>query len=482
MQPTKVSAATISPAVGVYESTSGDSICQLEEAFHNINNATRTEADCVETGPYGVNDTILLPAGTISSSLGGSGFLESQYDIILEGQGKDVSVLNNILLYFDGDAGSESITLKDFTVMGNTTFGIAGDSLQNMLVEGIEIDGQNLPINYEAAGIFATNVHSVTVRDSYIHDMHGYTGSGFESESGIAILVSDTNSNVVIERTTIDNTKTGVALGSHSSSFNITATIRNSTFANLVNDTNNGPSSLEAGTGIAAISDNGGNIIYTTANNTFYNITKAGSNPDYTGAAIFEFVEDSGGHITHTAQNNLFAADDGDNSGVVNYSRTLGSSIISPGDYTLTSSGGNVSNDTSLASFLNHTTDKHNQSSLASSLEPLADNGGQVPTIALKQGSPAIDAGTAVAGLSTDARGGSRVLGAATDSGAYEFSLANAGSNGAPNELAGKAIPGVPKTGFALLLNNPVITLLGTSLSAIILWVLSKRTKLRRFW
>ena len=53
-------------------------------------------------------------------------------------------------------------------------------------------------------------------------------------------------------------------------------------------------------------------------------------------------------------------------------------------------------------------------------LSPLSDNGGSVPTMALKKGSPAIDAGITIPTLTTDARGSVRPQGTAYDSGAYE--------------------------------------------------------------
>jgi hypothetical protein len=53
-------------------------------------------------------------------------------------------------------------------------------------------------------------------------------------------------------------------------------------------------------------------------------------------------------------------------------------------------------------------------------LGPLADNGGPTLTMALLPGSPAIDAGIVVAGITTDQRGVARPQGAAPDIGAFE--------------------------------------------------------------
>src|SRR5690606_1330171 len=78
--------------------------------------------------------------------------------------------------------------------------------------------------------------------------------------------------------------------------------------------------------------------------------------------------------------------------------------------------------------------DQNNVAALADTLLPLAFNGGYVPTMALKQGSPAIDAGITVAGLTTDARGVVRPQGLAYDAGAYESPYTKTNSGG---ELAG---------------------------------------------
>jgi len=53
-------------------------------------------------------------------------------------------------------------------------------------------------------------------------------------------------------------------------------------------------------------------------------------------------------------------------------------------------------------------------------LGPLADNGGDTLTHALLGGSPAIDNGTCVAGITTDQRGVTRPQGGTCDMGAYE--------------------------------------------------------------
>jgi hypothetical protein len=100
----------------------------------------------------------------------------------------------------------------------------------------------------------------------------------------------------------------------------------------------------------------------------------------------------------------------------------------------------------------------------------LQNNGGAVPTVALLEGSPAINAGTSIGGLATDARGSARVLGASADAGAYESSFGVAGNNA--------VVPKVPNTGFGLLKNNPVAVLAATLISSAIIYITARKYKL----
>ena len=75
---------------------------------------------------------------------------------------------------------------------------------------------------------------------------------------------------------------------------------------------------------------------------------------------------------------------------------------------------------TQLVQQVTNTKDQNSLTTLASTLSPLANNGGAVPTRALINGSPAIDSGLTLANILTDARGVARPAGLAFDSGAYE--------------------------------------------------------------
>ncbi len=224
--------------------------------------------------------------------------------------------------------------------------------------------------------------------------------------------------------------------GSGLTSGEINATIRNSTFTDLTGegDLLDGSGFFNAATGISAWALAGENtdsvINYTTINNTFSNITNINNG---TGAAISEVsaYEGSGSPsdatVHHTAQNDLYAVGNGSNA--VNYNRIDSSSLLGSGSggqgsFTTTSNGGNVSSDDSFGDLLTNPADQHGQNNLASFLGVLTDNGGITPTLALSEGSPAIDAGTNVSGMTTDQRGATRPQGNGFDAGAYESAFA----------------------------------------------------------
>ena len=105
-------------------------------------------------------------------------------------------------------------------------------------------------------------------------------------------------------------------------------------------------------------------------------------------------------------------------------------------------------------------------------LGPLQNNGGPTMTMALLPGSPAIDAGVAILGITTDQRGVSRPQGTAPDIGAYEspyvtpfVSLAQ------PTITYGTAdvtLSGVISAGTQIPTGSVAITLNGTTQSAVI--------------
>ena len=82
-----------------------------------------------------------------------------------------------------------------------------------------------------------------------------------------------------------------------------------------------------------------------------------------------------------------------------------------------------------------------NLSGLDPRLGPLASNGGPTPTRALLAGSPALDAGTAVAAPATDQRGVVRPQGTGIDIGAFEVAVAAQPPDGGPPVAADTTAP-----------------------------------------
>ncbi|USN95589.1 MAG: hypothetical protein H6793_00255 [Candidatus Nomurabacteria bacterium] len=423
--PKSADAATFNVATGS-SATNADSICQLEEAIANINDGTRTNADCIETGAYGTDDTINLPVGTIDGSLSGSGLALLNNSTKIIGQGRGVSVVDDLAIGLFGN-GTGVLEVSNLTMTGGG---------EGVGIGGIEADVtvNNVDIDLEGTGTTAiyTENSNLTVRDSYLHNSD-MSGSGMSLM--VATVMGGSGSRTVnIDRTTFADGPAGLMIQA-GSGFTLNANVKNSTFTDLHGDAN---SMYQSGAGIGLfLGNNASNQInYITINNTFSNITNtvAGS---YPATAIFEYAED--GTITHTAQNDLYTVGDG-TANAVNYYRYTGSGSGTP-TFTINSNGGNISSDNSFSTYLTQSSDKHNQTSLASFLGVLTDNGGEVPTLALQEGSPAINAGTTVSGMTTDARGVARPQGGAFDAGAYELAMSNPDPD--------------PESGSSAVINNP---------------------------
>lgn len=428
LKPTTASAATLNVATGNGATNLGDSLCQIEEAINSIN-AQQNEGDCIATGTYGTDDTINLPNGTIDGSMmigsgSGSGIepVVINKSVKILGQGKDNSVIRNVGL---GLAGSDtSHILKDFALKGEVN--IWSSQSESLTIDSLEVDFEG------GEGYFGvSNPHNLTIKNSYIHNINN-------SETPAMLTVSvdntedwnDNQATVIITDSTFSdsNSNSGIYMGMGGSSVaTLNAAIKNNTFSNM--ESNN--SSMIAGLVVVA-GGSSNTLNYTTINNTFKDITgqlNGSGNP--TAMAIAEASFENG-KINHTAQNDVYSSGNGT---AVNYYQYLGESSVES-DLTTTSLGGNLSSDNSFGSRLNHATDQNNVTTLASFLGMLSDNGGPVPTIALLANSPAIDSGTNVSGMTTDARGVTRPQGASFDSGAYELAVAeepNNGNNGGGN-------------------------------------------------
>lgn len=454
--PAKVDAATFNVVAGSSQVNS-DSTCQLEEAIGNINDGARTYTDCVETGSYGTNDIINLPAGTITGD--GSGITINE-SVKIVGQGRGSSVLSNKnLSLYGGSSLTSDFTLQDFKMTNGQ--GIDTQEVEHLTIRGLELESSD---DYWS-GIELLDSGEANILDSYIHGHLNMSGSGL-TEGILVRMLNRDSSEINIERTTIDQVTHGITFKYEGSSAPIlNASVKNTTITGIGSSTpydlNGSGVSESVAAGIWI--DTGTNDSQAVFNYSTINTTFSSSIPDNNASAILE-ISNNGDTINHTAQNDLYAVGDGNGSANYRLYDYGGSSVVNT-----TSNGGNVSSDASYSSKLTHSKDKNNVPSLASFLGVLKDNGGPVPTLALLDGSPAINAGTNVLGLTTDARGQARVQGSATDAGAYESPAAS---------TAAAVVPGTPNTGFGIFKNNPVMVLLTSFVSAAIIYMISRKQKM----
>jgi hypothetical protein len=209
----------------------------------------------------------------------------------------------------------------------------------------------------------------------------------------------------VVTRSTLNGNDAGGQLGTGGG-------IANGGTLTVTNSTISGNSAFESGGGI----DNGGTLTFTdstisrnSSGSNFFNPIGSGDGISNSGTAM--------------AAMSIFA-----NAGGGNLDVTSGAQFVSLGH--------NLFSDTPRVAL--DPTDLINTDPL---LGPLDDNGGPTLTHALLPGSPALDAGVPVAGVTTDQRGISRPQGGAPDIGAFEsrgFSIAivNGDSQQTPAGLA----------------------------------------------
>jgi predicted outer membrane repeat protein len=250
-----------------------------------------------------------------------------------------------------------------------------------------------------------------TITLSQISGNQGSAGAGFRIASSPTITV---------DRSTISgNVGTGVGAGLYLvSTGNLTVT--NSTIAGNVTSSNGGGISASAAATVvitnSTIANNeakgtsgGGGITIGTASLTVNNSTIAGnlaSNASGLGGGIRRT-----GATGSVTLNSTIVAD--------NTANGAGGDDIHATNATAIAGGNNLVEDVSAGNF---TLDGTNITGVDPLLSALAANGGPTETIALKAGSPALDQGSNVLGLTEDQRGAGfpRVLNAIPDVGAYE--------------------------------------------------------------
>lgn len=399
----------------------------MSEAITNINNGDATSyPECTGTGAFGVTDTISIPEGTVTLT---TDLPHIEMSLTVSGAGMGNTIINGAGAYsiFNADKENGDFTFEDFTVSAYSTEAAIYTSSGNVTVARIEVDGTGSSFSAGASGLSLTNINGTTdntveINDVYVHGIHFAAGAG--NVIGIGTSGSATTTvlarNITIED--IINTQNsgvvnafivGVSIfGGSPGSEGITGNVSNITIHNIQASTANGFGLL----GIARGYDNTSSNV-TLNNATLSSINSPAGAPVFVGGAGFNSGDIGSSHLT---MRNVLLADNDSHTSCATADITSVFGGSGTGNGSITSQGGNLSDDNSCKDFFTQSSDRTNVTTLGSTLGSLSDNGGYVPTISLLQGSPAIDAGITVTGLTTDARGAVRPQGSAYDSGAYE--------------------------------------------------------------
>ena len=459
-------AASFNVAVGNDETTTNSS-CSLSEAIGNINDQAATNGDC--PAGDGVNDTINIPAGTITLTADLPTITES---VTITGAGMGQTIIDGGSAYSTFSSQSSAPTQFNISDMKITAFDSGAIALSNgeLIVNKVEVDGAGMVSNsIVAAGMLVGSISSnedvhIVVNDSYIHGISVSTGS--VGNLGIGMLGSGgAKVTADINRVTVTDISnnggnaygiifTGGVFGNLTPN-TFLGKINNATISNI-----NSTVGLAGGVGMSNASGGTGASADLEINNSTIIGTKGAEPlPGLHGGGLIVFGATDGVssvvNNTINAQNLLLAdnitASVGPSNcmGTLDFSAALGADGAGTSNSTIVSTGGNLSSDITCSAYFNKPSDQNNLTNLGSTLGLIKNNGGLIPTIALLEGSPAIDSGITIPTLISDARGSVRPQGLAYDSGAYESPFTTAVSPGAP-ATAGGATANLADTGQSL--------------------------------
>lgn len=319
----------------------------------------------------------------------------------------------------------------------------------NLTVSQLDIDGTGGTTTYAVQGgigflnLGSGGTRNFTANDVYIHDFAGTIDDSLVGGISVGVGAQGT-ANVEIHRLTttrISNTGANTqvqAIGLMSgvlSGFSpgtINASIDNTTVSDLSSTDGTGTAGITISAGLNAGSATT-TVNLAVTNSTITNIRGVENNilGNVHGASLM--VATAAAQASDTVnvainfRNTLLANKmevPSENCGIGSFSPLV--SGVGQENVTISSLGGNLSDDDSCATYFTQPTDQNNVTNLSLSLAALMDNGGYVPTMALLPNSPAIDSGVTVGSLTTDARLAIRPQGTAYDSGAYESPYAKA--------------------------------------------------------
>lgn len=473
--------------------------CSIENAITSGNNDSDT-GGCTGSGGYGA-DTINIPAGTYTRT--SNVVIDDDLEIVGAGVGSTIIDSDNSYSGFvctNSGGGLHDFILSDMKIQNTSSssgaFPIAAGNC-DLTVNDVEItngreSSGNIYFQLPGDGLSAT----LDISNVYIHDTLG---------TGVVIQVNGdgvTNSLVAsIDRLSVTrNGVSGMTVGGIStitgntdgaSTHTTDILVRNSTF---VNDDD------EDSFGIFTQSVAGFSGVTDTTNLTLQNLTILNNNIDgsFPASGILggsQAISGGTSEINVTSQNVLI----GNNLASSNPGNCLftGFGLGGSESATLTSLGNNISDDNTCG--FAGSGDQESVAGLLSTLGALGANGGLGETIELLDGSPAIDSGAAIAGISIDQRGISRPQGSAFDVGAFELENedtptdpggGDTGGDSGSSEVGDTITVGsssggttttasAPDTGFKLLLNNWKLSLAVTLAGSALLLKFSRILKIK---
>ena len=426
--------------------------CTLPIAIDSVN-AGADQAGCTASGSYGSSDAIILPAGTITLT---ADLPTITAPVTINGAGMGQTII-------DGDSGDYagfssndvSVRVSDLRIQGYDRYAIDFES-SNVQIEDVEIDGQNAENANQNITIYnnSGDDRTVFINNVYMHDITGddsrVLGIYVTESSGATTTATFTNI------TLADISATAGVLNGFNASAE-TAGVMNASASNITVNNLESNSLVAPFSGFALASGGNASVNFTVTNATITGSRGfTGASPPVTGAKSAAFYaatmgQTSGDSATAVVRvNNSLLADNLNDGVSSNCSVTDLTPVVGgagTGTPSINSLGYNISDDASCTSFT-QPGDQQNVNHIISTLGPLQNNGGAVPTRALLASSPAIASGGAVLGVTTDARGVARPN-TCPSVGAFQFEGAVCGAStpaASAGSSGGKAT--APNTGI----------------------------------
>lgn len=448
---------------GLGDDTNADSTLSLREAVaiingggtdagHNLLSRALTSGELAEiSGALGSNDTIQFTPGLNGTITLNGNQLALTNPVSIQGPGSGVLAIN-------GNGASRvfgilntgiAVSISGLTIAGGSGGGFGG----GVFVLGGTVNLSNLSFTGNTAGTggaLEAEGGSVTVANSTFASNSAPTQGGAINNDGAAVTLSN-------------NTFTGNSAAFGGAIFNqSTLTLSGSTLANN-----------SAGFW--------GGAVYNIGTLTAINDTLNGNTAGFAGGGLYS----AGGTTTLTANtisaNQAGLTDGGGisaDAGAVTLRDTIvaGNTLIgAPDDVDGTLVGTSAFNLIGAAGFINLANGSNgNQIGTSANpidplLGPLADHGGKTQTQPLLAGSPALGAGTSLAGLTTDQRG--VIRGGAVNIGAFQATASTLQVSGFPSPIrAGDAgtisVSAVDSFGQVAVGDNDALTFTSTDAAA----------------